>query len=54
MGDQAFYRRNDLNMANGISSVDPLFGKGSSTKSSAQIISEAKASVFEFLRCERL
>lgn len=46
MGDQAFYRRNDLNMANGISSGDPLFGKGSSTKTSAQIISEAKASVY--------
>ena len=46
MGDQAFYKRNYHNMENGISSEDPLFGKGSSAKTSAQIISEAKASVY--------
>ena len=46
MGDQAFYRRNNHNIVNGGGSGDPLFGKGNSGKTSAQIISEAKASVY--------
>ena len=46
MGDQIFYRRNDHSDDNGRASADPLFGKGNSGKTSAQIISEAKASVY--------
>ena len=41
-----FYRRNNHNIVNGGGSGDPLFGKGNSGKTSAQIISEAKASVY--------
>ena len=46
MGDQIFYKRNNHNDDNGRASGDPLFGKGNSCKTSAQIISEAKASVY--------
>ena len=41
-----FYRRNNHNMVNGRGSLDPLLGNTSSGKTSAQIISEAKASVY--------
>ena len=45
MGDQNFYRKPQHSGATGNISGDPLFGKGESGKTSAQIISEAKASI---------
>ena len=54
MSDQVFFRRNNHNHSNGSNSGDSLFGKGSSGKTSAEIISEAKASVYHKQPCHPL
>lgn len=47
MGDDIPHRKNVISEINGRNSGDPLFGKVSNGKTSAQIISEAKASVYQ-------